>query len=341
MEADRRIRHKRALLMERAAKALGMRGGKNPEAGFLLAGMIAVYVDSPSMRESGLTGLRWRGTAAELADDSRLRCSVRTVKRLLARFEEAGLIIRRTLVGDRGDAGIEIELLPRALQKFDVSNPPQPTVVPRDIRGDVRGDIPHVIGGDIGGDTARSVYSSVIPSTVIPSSSEEKRDDDEILEEEIRKNGIEQAELAKKHAKRHRITLQQLREASEVANHVWRDSRERGKVLYFWIKNKRSWPKSDVPTLEQVRSRQQPRAPDPARKLAELQQRADAALVARRRELVAQFGPLSDEQIQQLDRWRSQYFESLINEQCNESNKSSSLHGVRADLQVCHGKLAR
>ncbi len=66
MEADRRIRHKRALLMERAAKALGMRGGKNPEAGFLLAGMIAVYVDSPSMRESGLTGLRWRGTAAEL-----------------------------------------------------------------------------------------------------------------------------------------------------------------------------------------------------------------------------------------------------------------------------------
>ncbi len=283
MEADRRIRHKRALLMERAAKALGMRGGKNPEAGFVLAGMIAVYVDSPSMRESGLTGLRWRGTAAELAADSRLRCSVRTVKRLLARFEEAGLIIRRTLVGDRGDAGIEIELLPRALQKFDVSNPPQPTVVPRDIRGDVRGDIPHVIGGDIGGDTARSVYSSVIPSSVIPSSSEEKRnsiDDDEILEEELRKNGIEQAELAKNHAKRHRITLRELREASEVANHVGRDSRERGKVLYFWIKNKRSWPKGDVPTLEQVRSRQQPRAPDPARKLAELEQRADAACVA-------------------------------------------------------------
>jgi len=53
--ADRKIRAARAMAFERAAVALGIRPG---EVGYRLAGALAVYADSPSMRARGLTGIR-------------------------------------------------------------------------------------------------------------------------------------------------------------------------------------------------------------------------------------------------------------------------------------------
>lgn len=111
--ADTRIRAERARAFEAAAERLGMRSG---EVGYILAGMLAVYSDSPSMRERGLTGLRWQGSTMELAQDRRLRCSVDSVKRVLRRFEAAGYITRRAISDDRGRAaGVEIELQMRAI----------------------------------------------------------------------------------------------------------------------------------------------------------------------------------------------------------------------------------
>lgn len=112
-EIDRRCRAERAAAFERAAERLGMRPN---EIGFKLAGMLGVYVNSPSMRARGVTGLKWTGTTQELADDARLKCSVDSVSKVLRRFRAAGYIETRQTVDDRGRVnGIEIELQMRAI----------------------------------------------------------------------------------------------------------------------------------------------------------------------------------------------------------------------------------
>jgi hypothetical protein len=60
-DVERRARASRACAFERAAASLGMRAN---EIGYKLAGLLAVWVDSPSQRASGVVGLRWRGTIA-------------------------------------------------------------------------------------------------------------------------------------------------------------------------------------------------------------------------------------------------------------------------------------
>ena len=107
-EIDRRMRADRARAFEAAAVRIGIRPN---EIGFKLAGMLAVYAASPSMRQRGLTGLRWVGTTAELANDARLKCSADSVSKLLRRFKSAGLIDTWQTVDDRGRVcGIGIEL---------------------------------------------------------------------------------------------------------------------------------------------------------------------------------------------------------------------------------------
>lgn len=110
---EKRLRAERAAAFERAAVSIGIRPG---ELGYRLAGALGVFVDSPSMRAAGLTGLRWRGTAAELAADPRLSCNADSIARALRRFVRAGFIATAVLVDDRGrKSGIEITLNMRAI----------------------------------------------------------------------------------------------------------------------------------------------------------------------------------------------------------------------------------
>lgn len=107
-EIDRRMRADRARAFEAAAVRIGIRTN---EIGYRLAGMLGVYVASPSMRQRGVSGLKWVGTTAELANDARLKCSADSVSKLLRRFKAAGLIDTWQTVDDRGRvAGIGIEL---------------------------------------------------------------------------------------------------------------------------------------------------------------------------------------------------------------------------------------
>ena len=172
--ADKSFRARRAIAFENAAMAAGIRPG---EIGYKLAGLLAVFADSPSMRALGLTGLRWRGTVVELAENARLCCSVRTVQRALARLEQCGFIAHRLLKDSRGWCGIEIELhlaaidqaailcdrLPQILDKSAAVEVVAPGHVTRGVTGDVGGDTPGDMGGDMGGDISNSLYSSVNP----------------------------------------------------------------------------------------------------------------------------------------------------------------------------------
>lgn len=113
LAAERQIRASRAVRFEAAAQSIGIRPG---EIGFRLAGLLAVYVDSPSMRARGLNGLKWVGTLAELADDPRMGCSCDSVSRALRRFRAAGLIETGQILDDRGRiCGVVVELNMRAI----------------------------------------------------------------------------------------------------------------------------------------------------------------------------------------------------------------------------------
>jgi hypothetical protein len=119
--AEKRIRAERAAAFERAALSIGIRAG---ELGYRLAGALGVYVDSPSMRRAGLNGLRWHGTAAELAADPRLDCNADSVSRALRRFVRAGFIETAVLVDDRGrKCGIAIALNMREINAAATSCP--------------------------------------------------------------------------------------------------------------------------------------------------------------------------------------------------------------------------
>lgn len=111
--AEKRLRAERAAAFERAAVSIGIRPG---ELGYRLAGALGVFVDSPSMRRAGLTGLRWQGTTAELAADPRLAANPDSVARALRRFVRAGFVSTEVVTDDRGrKCGIRIELNMRAI----------------------------------------------------------------------------------------------------------------------------------------------------------------------------------------------------------------------------------
>jgi hypothetical protein len=113
LAAERQIRASRAVRFEAAAQSIGVRPG---EVAYRLAGLLAVYVDSPSMRARGLNGLKWVGTLAELADDARMQCSADSVSRALRRFRAAGLIETGKILDDRGRiCGVVVELNMRAI----------------------------------------------------------------------------------------------------------------------------------------------------------------------------------------------------------------------------------
>lgn len=116
-EAERAMetaaRAARARAFEAAAVALGVRPG---EVAYKLAGTLAVYADSPSQRAKGLTGLRWSGTWAELADDPRLACSADSIAKAIRRFRTAGFITTTNQIDDRGlVVGVVVALEMRAI----------------------------------------------------------------------------------------------------------------------------------------------------------------------------------------------------------------------------------
>lgn len=116
-EAERAMetaaRAARARAFEAAAVALGVRPG---EVAYKLAGTLAVYADSPSQRAKGLTGLRWAGTWAELAADTRLACSADSIAKAIRRFRAAGFITTTNQIDDRGlVVGVVVALEMRAI----------------------------------------------------------------------------------------------------------------------------------------------------------------------------------------------------------------------------------
>lgn len=131
--AEKRLRAERAAAFERAAVSIGIRPG---ELGYRLAGALGVYVDSPSMRRAGLTGLRWQGTTAELAADPRLAANPDSVARALRRFVRAGFVSTEVVTDDRGrKSGVCVCLNMRAIHaaaascrdhRRPVEPPPQP-----------------------------------------------------------------------------------------------------------------------------------------------------------------------------------------------------------------------
>lgn len=150
--ADTQIRAQRAKAFEAAAERIGVHRG---EIAHRLAGMLAVYADSPSMRAAGVTGLRWVGTTAELAEDRRLNCAADSVTRALRKFADAGLITRRLVTDDRGrTAGVEIELNMREINRLAADRSRVGSYPRIDPRTEARID-PRI---------CEPLYSSVIPS---------------------------------------------------------------------------------------------------------------------------------------------------------------------------------
>jgi hypothetical protein len=112
--AETRIRAERARACEAAAVKLGARPG---EVLHRVAGTLAVFVDSPSHRAKGLTGLRWSGTWAELAE--RCGCNAESVGRAVRRLRTAGVVQTELLVDDRGAVvGVVVELQMRVVQSL-------------------------------------------------------------------------------------------------------------------------------------------------------------------------------------------------------------------------------
>lgn len=104
--AETAIRAQRARALESAAVAIGARAG---EVLYRVAGTLAVFVDSPSQRSMGLSGLRWVGTWAELAN--RLECSAESVSRAVRRLRTAGIVTTTNTVDDRGAVvGVCVEI---------------------------------------------------------------------------------------------------------------------------------------------------------------------------------------------------------------------------------------
>lgn len=104
--AETAIRAQRARALESAAVAIGARAG---EVMYRVAGTLAVFVDSPSQRARGLSGLRWVGTWAELAN--RLECSAESVSRAVRRLRTAGIVTTTNTVDDRGAVvGVCVEI---------------------------------------------------------------------------------------------------------------------------------------------------------------------------------------------------------------------------------------
>lgn len=104
--AETAIRAQRAKALEAAAVAIGARPG---EVLYRVAGTLAVFVDSPSQRAMGLSGLRWVGTWGELAQ--RLDCSAESVSRAVRRLRQAGIVSTTNTVDDRGAVvGVCVEI---------------------------------------------------------------------------------------------------------------------------------------------------------------------------------------------------------------------------------------
>lgn len=172
--AEKRLRAERAAAFERAAVSIGIRPG---ELGYRLAGALGVYVDSPSMRRAGLSGLRWQGTTAELAADPRLAANPDSVARALRRFVRAGFISTEVVTDDRGrKSGVRIELNMRAIQTAAAScrdhrRPVEPTPQPP---ARVSGAQPGAVSGaDAGADpgavsgASTPHYIPVFPNTTV------------------------------------------------------------------------------------------------------------------------------------------------------------------------------
>jgi hypothetical protein len=122
--AETAIRAQRARALESAAVAIGARAG---EVLYRVAGTLAVFVDSPSQRAMGLTGLRWCGTWAELA--TRLDCSAESVSRAVRRLRSSGIVTTTNTVDDRGAVvGVCVEIQMKVVHQLtanlDAITPP-------------------------------------------------------------------------------------------------------------------------------------------------------------------------------------------------------------------------
>lgn len=112
--AETAIRAQRAKALEAAAVAIGARPG---EVLYRVAGTLAVFVDSPSQRAMGLSGLRWVGTWGELAQ--RLDCSAESVSRAVRRLRQAGIVSTTNTVDDRGAVvGVCVEIQMRTVHQL-------------------------------------------------------------------------------------------------------------------------------------------------------------------------------------------------------------------------------
>lgn len=112
--AETAIRAQRAKALEAAAVAIGARPG---EVLYRVAGTLAVFVDSPSQRAMGLSGLRWVGTWGELA--KRLDCSAESVSRAVRRLRHAGIVSTTNTVDDRGAVvGVCVEIQMRTVHQL-------------------------------------------------------------------------------------------------------------------------------------------------------------------------------------------------------------------------------
>jgi hypothetical protein len=146
--AETAIRAQRARACEAAAVALGARAG---EVLHRVAGTLAVFVDSPSQRAKGLTGLRWSGTWAELA--TRCGCNAESIGRAVRRLRNAGVVHTELLADDRGAVvGVVVELQMRVVQTLATPPGAAPDVGP--------GAAPDVGPGAAPG-AKRPYYSSV------------------------------------------------------------------------------------------------------------------------------------------------------------------------------------
>ena len=146
--AETAIRAQRARACEAAAVALGARAG---EVLHRVAGTLAVFVDSPSQRAKGLTGLRWSGTWAELA--TRCGCNAESIGRAVRRLRAAGVVQTELLADDRGAVvGVVVELQMRVVQTLATPPGAAPDVGP--------GAAPDVGPGAAPG-AKRPYYSSV------------------------------------------------------------------------------------------------------------------------------------------------------------------------------------
>ena len=124
--AETAIRAQRARACEAAAVALGARAG---EVLHRVAGTLAVFVDSPSQRAKGLTGLRWSGTWAELA--TRCGCNAESIGRAVRRLRAAGVVHTELLADDRGAVvGVVVELQMRVVQTLATPPGAAPDVGP-------------------------------------------------------------------------------------------------------------------------------------------------------------------------------------------------------------------